>query len=337
MSSETEGRSTLKAVYNKYLVDLLLQRKPHDPCLKRALQSGGHAAIDPTSDAYISHASRSLPLQSLARDVEPADVLSDEGVLASEPLPGVSVRAIVSSEAPVEVVPYVYVLAVLSAAYADGSDALARNVVAVLSKAQSGEDESSFIDSVLDDDIRMLLRKVAETSASASAAKPEDASAPFAMEQLLSSLKGSKIMDLATEVSKEVDLGALGDQGDALDFQKLADNGSVLSNIIGKVGAKFKEKFDSGEIRQEDLIKEAMSFISAAGAGGAGGLGGAGGAGGFDPSALLNDKNLMRQFMNIASSMQQGAAGPSRTHSTRETRERLREKLAAKQQSQKKQ
>ena len=51
-------------------------------------------------------------------------------------------------------------------------------------------------------------------------------------------------------------------------------NCNMIGDLVSKVGVKLQEKFNDGSMKQEDLVKEAMSMMSMMGGGG-------GGAGGF--------------------------------------------------------
>jgi hypothetical protein len=71
-----------------------------------------------------------------------------------------------------------------------------------------------------------------------------------------------------------------GDPSEIFDQSKLGDKDSVLGSIVSKVGSQLQSKLANGEIRQEDLMRDAMAMLQHMNVGGAGG-GGAGGMGGF--------------------------------------------------------
>ncbi len=317
---------TLVAVYNRYLVDLLLQHKGR-ATLRQRLRDAGHKAIDPASADHIAHAAAALGTDglraALADAIEPEAVLTDARSLAFEPLSGVPVSAAVAavdSEQPLSAEDarglgaYVFIFATLAAAYSEGCEVLARHVVDALAKAQSGlagADES--IDNILEDDIVLLLDKVArisERTPSAPAAAEAEAEAEAAgvagasddigrLDDVMKLLEHSKIAGMASEISKEINLGADTDPADLISFDKLTDGNSALGKIVSKVGATIKGKLDSGELKQEELLSEALGFLKAfEGIAGSLGKGEGGGAGGADGGA-----SLLGEVMKMAGSM----------------------------------
>jgi hypothetical protein len=404
-SKSNNTAATLVGLYNKYLIDLILHAKARDATsgggLRRVLREAGHKAIDPASSAYVHRAAKSLReddsnsnsnsmRKAFVEDVETLDVLTDERVSSFEPLEGIALRAIslaCGGREDHDARTYVYILVVLAATYlevvdvdadaddeGDAESPLVGSVISVLSRAMtapaSGDEEENaqqlVVDGILEDDIAILLERVAAASsfaanaaakaaaaaeATAAAAAAADGPAPSTqpLEDLLKSLKNSKIADMATEISKEIDLSGTEDPMELLSFDKLTDSTSVIGSIVLKVGSKIQSKLASGELKHDELISEAVGFLKAfeggTGGGGAGGanplaglmsaLGGAmsgGGAGGGE------NGNLMADVMKMAQSMGMGMGGGSAASSARgngrsslvERRDRLRAKAAAK-------
>jgi len=335
-------RSTLVSVYNTYLLDLLRLCKgsgssgyPAD--LKAALRAGGHKAISVESTAYICHAVSSLGADGRRRqivDKTPAggegSTWQDDAALSFEPLNGVPFSAMLGGDGSdgsdgdrrASLATYMFTLATLAVAYDEDSDELAATVINVLSRAQqqrqvgssaASTDLLQMMDGIIEDDIVSLLEKVSSvTNAAGSNDAPVGGSG-----------SGSKIMDIATEISQDIDLSSL--DPNALDLSTLADPKSVLGGLVGKVGAKIQGKLSSGEINQAELMNEACgllqsfqplmaSFASAATSGG-------GGGGGFDPAMLSSLASLMGGMGGAGAMMGGGGAGKQR--------DRLRKKLAA--------
>jgi hypothetical protein len=87
-----------------------------------------------------------------------------------------------------------------------------------------------------------------------------------------------------------------------------SSSNNILGNIIGKVSSKMQEKMSKGEMKQEDLIGEAMNMMSMMG-----------GAQGFFNNPMMAD--LMKN-------MKKGKVNPRTDVMRREsTREKLRKKL----------
>ncbi len=210
------------SVYNRFLVDMMFNLKRSYPGLKRAL-AAKHKAVDPESARYIQAAARTLPLErllawtpaALARDDGPEDasaeateaagsatggraqLLGDAAVRAFEPLPDISIAAILadapapaaSADAPVTsttpeatLVNYVYILATLAATYDDVQSSpaseegnadikasqdqlLVRHVLKALAHAQQGDlsRAGDITDCIMNDAIVGLLEHVADT------------------------------------------------------------------------------------------------------------------------------------------------------------------------------
>ncbi|GAX84773.1 hypothetical protein CEUSTIGMA_g12195.t1 [Chlamydomonas eustigma] len=258
-------------VYNTYLVEALVQARKRDASLKSVLHDAGHKAIDIDSVKYIDDAASSL-----AGEVRVA-VLSDDfdptAVSHFEPITGVTC-AVLYAKAPLQdsEIEHFYMLVALAAARREiresdpsCADGLATAVINAIRSIQSGADVSSdvSVDAVLDDDIGKVLRKIRKV-------RRDDATAQNAA--LLSSIRGTKLGDLALRVGDDVvkNLSSSSNEdggGSPLDF------GSILQQM----GSTLHSQLASGELKQEDLVKDSMAILSAlGGSGGGGGVGGGG-------------------------------------------------------------
>lgn len=311
--------SDIVGVYNKYLIDFLLERKSH---VKSILKSTGHTAIDPTSEEYIKHASKFIndASESLANNLGD---LSDDRVQKFELLPGIAVKDIVDVETISEddpSYPYIYTLAVLAATYVDGTDALSNNVLNALSAVQKGNKMSvddPVLKGIMDSDILNMIQYLSDKLS-----VDEGGSVDGFMKNIDSD---SKIASIASEITQEIesefktDGEDMPEMSDLLNFDKMGDKNSPLGNIVSKVGMKFKEKMDNGELKQEELVQEALSFLGKMGSGSSKGGGGMG-----DMGAMMN------QVMNMASSMNLSRDPVHGSLSKENTKERLRKKLSEK-------
>ena len=339
------------AVYNKYLVDLLLVQKVRAPGIRQALRDAGHRTIDPASDDHVRAAAEKLDAAALGK-ADPDGVLEDAAALVFEPLRGVPMSVVLGSDDKEKEKDdgdrddsgnrtFLYVLATLAATHAVGDEALAGAVLEALSSSQRGGEEGGVV--VLDDDVAVLLQRVAECYRASS---PEDASdrggSSNPLEGLMRTLERSKIGDVASEISKEIDFSSVDLQNPAelLDFSKLTDGNSVLGSIVSKVGSKIQGKLASGELKQEELMTEALGFLeafqSSMPSGGGGGAGGnnmmadllkmarqAGGAGG--------GAGGLAGLAGLAGLTGLGNNNNNKSHSAADRREKLREKILKKQ------
>ena len=158
----------------------------------------------------------------------------------------------------------------------------------------------------------------------------------------MSQMEGTMLGKLAKEIMEDVDVEKLqksiGENGDIL--KAIGDPDSGFSELISNVSRKMANKISTGELKQENLLQDAIKFASAmpgglfgggsgagANAGAAGGGAGAnqgtskgGGSGGSQPdmssmmnmmSAMMNNKEGMDMFKNMMGNMnnQKGGSG----------------------------
>lgn len=225
-------------------------------------------------------------------------------------------------------------------------------VVKILSLIQSGQDPSTDLEDIIDDDIKQLLLKIKVFENATDDIKIDAATdaLPTPPTEFLQNIENSKIADLAKEISKEIDISSLSIEKPE-DVAKLMDfsgSNNFLGNIVSKVSNKLTEKISSGEIKQEDLLSEAMSMMSMLNGGGAGGAGGMGGIadilkgmGGLGGLGSMMNNPMMSEMMKMAkkgkvATRNSGGArrsgGGNGGSAPVSTRDRLRKKLAEKKQ-----
>ena len=144
----------------------------------------------------------------------------------------------------------------------------------------------------------------------------------------MAGMEDTMLGKLAKEILEDVDIDKLqksiGDNGDIL--KAIGDPNSGFSDLISNVSRKMATKISNGELKQENLLQDAMKFASIMpgmfgnqnggpggpsgmpGPAGAGAAGGAGGAGGSGPDmaammkmmgAMMNNKEGMEAFGNM--------------------------------------
>lgn len=221
------------------------------------------------------------------------------------------------------------------------SHVLFNNVVEVLSLIQNNKRDSDaykeLMDSIVDDDIVKLLSKVLTFSGQVPKQFDASSSATSNPLEFLQGLENSKIASLAKEITSEIDLSNLSidKPEDISKLMDMSDGNNFLGNIVSKVSNKLTEKLNTGELKQEDLMSEAMSVMGALNNGdGLGGLlknmGGLGGLGD------LMSNPMMAEMMKMA---KKGKVQTKNTHGSRKssgmsTRDRLKKKLDEKRKAQ---
>jgi hypothetical protein len=143
----------------------------------------------------------------------------------------------------------------------------------------------------------------------------------------MSGMEDTMLGKLAKEILEDVDVEKLqksiGDNGDIL--KAIGDPDSGFSELISNVSRKMASKISSGELKQENLLQDAIKFASAMpggifgnqGAGASTGTGASkqgGGSGGNQPdmasmmnmmSSMMNNKEGMDMFKNMMGNMNQ--------------------------------
>ena len=137
----------------------------------------------------------------------------------------------------------------------------------------------------------------------------------------MAGMEDTMLGKLAKEILEDVDIDKLqksiGDNGDIL--KAIGDPNSGFSDLISNVSRKMATKISNGELKQENLLQDAMKFASimpgmfgnqnagAAGGSGAGGSGGSGASGSAPDmasmmkmmGAMMNNKEGMEAFGNM--------------------------------------
>ena len=231
---------------------------------------------------------------------------------------------------------------------------------------------SDELNDILDDDIRNLLQNIKNIKVNI--INNEDNS-----NQNMDDLIGdSKIGQLAKEISNQIDVDSLNldinNPSELLNPANLfgGENGNILGDLVQQVGSSITEKMNTGELKQEDLVKDAFSLMNKmqsnssgnpildnmmgnmmgnqGGASGGGldinelmknmmgnqGGAGGGGGGGLDINDMMKNMNMnpdmMQQMMNSMGGTQ--AVNQNNPNSREgKTKERLRKKLAEKNKS----
>lgn len=216
---------------------------------------------------------------------------------------------------------------------ATDSATLFNSVVELLNLIQNNKKESAeykdLLETVVDEDVVKLVSKV--TIVSGQVPKQFTASSAEGNPlEFLQGLENSKIASLAKEITSEIDLSNLSidKPEDITKLMDMSEGNNFLGNIVSKVSNKLTEKLNTGELKQEDLMSEAMSVMGALNNGdGLGGLlknmGGLGGLGD------LMSNPMMAEMMKMAKKgkVQSRNTGGSRKGSGMSTRDRLKKKL----------
>lgn len=114
---------------------------------------------------------------------------------------------------------------------------------------------------ILDDDIKNILVNIKKLKISLTT--DEDGNGNI--DDLIGD---SKIGKLAKEISSQLDVDSLNldinNPSELLNPANLfgGDNGNILGNLVQQVGSSITDKMNSGELKQEDLVKDAFSLMN---------------------------------------------------------------------------
>lgn len=216
----------------------------------------------------------------------------------------------------------------------DNEIQLFEKVVELLSLIQNNQKDTDEykdkLDSIVDNDITKLLSKVTVVSNTVPKEFEHKSTAETNPAEFLQGLENSKIASLAKEITSEIDLSNLhiDKPEDITKLMDMSDGNNFLGNIVSKVSNKLTEKLNTGELKQEDLMNEAMSVMGALNNGdGLGGLlksmGGLGGLGDLMSNPMMAEMMKMAKKGKVQSRNNSG----TRKTSGMSTRDRLKKKL----------
>ena len=301
--------------FNKFYVDLIKDMKRLSPELKAKVKHI-YKVVDKSSDEYIQFFCDGMAVH--FSNIEP----SNEEIQAVCIFKNVSVGEVLAHIGEKNVIMtwnYLYVLSALGmlfklvGAEPDNEEATTllfdKVVIAIgIIRGRGTAEAGAVLDDSLEDDIKGVLSKIEKIDEAE--ATPAGGEGADDVMKMFAGFENSKICNLAKEISSEIDISnvKLDSQEDIMKLMDFSSSNNILGNIIGKVSSKMQEKMSKGEMKQEDLIGEAMNMMSMMG-----------GAQGMFNNPMMAD--LMKN-------MKKGKVNPRTDVMRREsTREKLRKKL----------
>lgn len=135
-------------------------------------------------------------------------------------------------------------------------------VLIVLGKIQNDADISDDLTIIMDEDIKTLLNHIKTTYERVDDSKTSGPKLPFDFNPDM--IENTSIGNLAKEIAQEIDLSdvKIEKPEDIFNLANFTNNDNVIGNIVNKVGSKLQNKLTSGELKQDQLINEAMSFFN---------------------------------------------------------------------------
>lgn len=134
--------------------------------------------------------------------------------------------------------------------------------IKILSSINNDVDVESDLNDIMDDDVRILLTHIKNLKVNVTNNEDLDNT------NLDSLLGNSRIGQLAKEISNNINLEQLNinteNPEEMLNPANLfsGENGNLIGNLVQQVGSSITEKMNSGELKQEDLLKDAFSLMN---------------------------------------------------------------------------
>jgi hypothetical protein len=134
--------------------------------------------------------------------------------------------------------------------------------IKILSSINNNVNVENDLNEIMDDDVRILLSHINELKVNVINNEDLDNT------NIDNLLGNSKIGQLAKEISNNIDLDQLNinteNPEEMLNPANLfnGENGNLIGNLVQQVGSSITEKMNSGELKQEDLLKDAFSLMN---------------------------------------------------------------------------
>jgi hypothetical protein len=390
-SSGASAGTKIVYAMNKCLIDFVRHVNPLDSELKKinkrqfkVIDKMSKEHMDLFRAQWIEGDANKTVLDTI-RETACSALLSHPDVASRELLPNIKVSDMVLkvSEEELPIIRfYLYVFSLFAVMYTDvmqhaeASDkdekdavsdaadlATLSHVLKIVQQIQDGtyQKEEDILEEIIDEDLKSILVRMLENAMGDAASESEESKETMnggMPEPNLDALQNTSIGALAKEISEDLDLSDLKIERPEDIFNMAlgggaggGSGGSMVSSIISKVGTKIQEKMQKGELKQEDLLRDAFSFLNTfSGAGGGNGGGGnsrgaagSGAAATANPMAAMLNNPMMQQMMSsmmggggmgglggLAASLGGMGGGQSSSHSSSATRDRLRKKYESK-------
>ena len=134
--------------------------------------------------------------------------------------------------------------------------------IKILSSINNNVNVENDLNEIMDDDVRILLSHINELKVNVTNNEDLDNT------NIDNLLGNSKIGQLAKEISNNIDLEQLNinteNPEEMLNPANLfnGENGNLIGNLVQQVGSSITERMNSGELKQEDLLKDAFSLMN---------------------------------------------------------------------------
>lgn len=248
-------------VFNKFTKAFIREVKKENVDIKNTLKEN-YICFDKSTDEYIKDFKLIIENESIKQKFESGDIQNDTEIQELEVLKGLNTKQI---ESDVKYY-YLYLFYILSELYNDlktTSDLKVSNsyksvLVNILKIVNGSDDVESILEEIYDTKYCKLMTHLGDFRTKYLIEEETDTTDdPFDM----SALNGSKIGQLAQEISSQIDMSSL-QQNNINDVNDLfSGENNAMSSIIAQVSSVMSNKMQNGELNQEDLMNEAFSMM----------------------------------------------------------------------------
>jgi hypothetical protein len=338
-------------IFNQYYIDLIKRIKTSAKNMRESDDSDDHAfgkstlkaikdnyiTLDKSSDEYIIYV-KTIPEDFWASYINIDDIDAANDWFLADDVKDVCIYKNISVSSIRKLVKDDYLCHhFFSVFYLFMNELSDDDVKLYLSVLQDTKNEVG-TDSITKEEHKKVIERLNELKAKKTNKTNDATGAANAAGIDMSQMEGTMLGKLAKEIMEDVDVEKLqksiGENGDIL--KAIGDPDSGFSELISNVSRKMANKISTGELKQENLLQDAIKFASAMPGGlfgGANAAGGAGGAsngakgggssgGGAQPdmasmmnmmSSMMNNKEGMDMFKNMMGNMnnQKGGGGGS--------------------------
>jgi hypothetical protein len=295
---------TSKQVFNQYYIDLIKRlktvcKKTETPTIltKKVIKSirENYHTVDRSSDEYITFCNENITQEQWDSYIEAGDL--EEANKWFDDKEDVFLYKNVSLKDIKNLVNDTYLYHHFTSVFFIFKNELSNETTALIIKLLQGTDKTVTIDEIEDEKIKKLLERL-------STIRKSEFKTKTGID--MKGIENTTLGKLAKEILEDVDVEKLqksiGENGDIL--KAIGNPDSGFSDLITNVSKKMSEKISNGELKQENLLSDAMQFASIM----PGLFGGAGPASSDKPNKQSNQPD-MSNIMNMMSSMMGGMNG----------------------------
>jgi hypothetical protein len=321
--SQTYGEEVVYT-FNKFLIDFVLFLKTTHPEIRKQLKHA-YKSVNTKATCHIARMMDVLPLEELGTlaDADNAEFFDSGDRKDLEILDGLTVGAILQHASPSTTRYYIYLFGVLCClAVEDSETSLSDQIAELLLLLKDAPITADVEERVLkisqgNPDVAKMCRCIARQVF----AGDSETKGTKETKDIKDALENTKIGMLAKEISDEIDLSNVdvSDPSKLLNFSDFTNQNSFMGKIVSKVGSKIQTKIQTGELRHDDLIKEAMGLLQNLDMPKPG-------TGGVPPTEDFGSmlQGMMKAFGGVGGGSGGGSGGGA-------TRERLRQQLQKRQ------